>query len=84
MAYTGIFQTSESPEYDSSTNYINFTMNHSTWNDSINIEDVGYITLQSTFNLKDYSFIKKITKAFELIPYGPDQVASCNCLMSMV
>lgn len=70
-------------EYDSLTNYINFTMNHSIWNDSINIEDVGYITLQSTFNLKDYSFIKKVTKAFELIPYGPDQVASCNCLKGL-
>lgn len=70
-------------EYDSTNNYINFIMNHSTWNDSINIEDVGYITLQSTFNLKDYSFIKKITKAFELIPYGPDQVASCNCLKGL-
>ena len=70
-------------EYDSSTNYINFTMNHSTWNDTINIEEVGYITLQSTFNLQDYSFIKKITKAFELIPYGPDQVASCNSLQGL-
>ena len=58
-------------------------MNHSTWNDTINIEEVGHITLQSTFNLQDYSFIKKITKAFELIPYGPDQVASCNSLQGL-
>lgn len=69
--------------YDSTTNYINFTMNRSYWNDTINIEDVGYITLQATYNLQDYSFIKKITKKFELNPYGPDQVAACNNLQGL-
>lgn len=62
---------------------VNFSMNRSYYNDTINIESVSTIRLQATYNLKDYSFIKKIVNAFYLTPYGSNQVAKCNCLQGL-